>query len=413
MNAILHHRFTIGTVFLIVMVILLFATCINEQVDKIPVIKNSRGESFAGSASCAGCHQNIYERHLTTAHFLTSQPATSATIRGSFKPGQNSFAFDTQQSVLMEQHDSAFYQVAYKNGVMQEAHRFDFVIGSGIMGQSYLTWNKSRLFQLPITYFSAANQWSNSPGYPNKILFSRPITSRCLECHSTFAKTISPPEASPEKFDRRQLILGVTCEKCHGPGANHLAFQTSHPKSTRAQDIINPARLSRQQQLDLCASCHGGRLQKKRPSFEFTAGDTLSNFFALDTVVPSPENIDVHGNQYGLLAASKCFRLNDRLTCSSCHNTHEKERGNTALFSQRCISCHAAGHEKICPKAATIGEAITTNCIDCHMPLQSSRAIAVFLPGKTAPTAALIRSHYIRIYPEAAASVLRYILKKK
>jgi len=34
------------------------------------------------------------------------------------------------------------------------------------------------------------------------------------------------------------------------------------------------------------------------------------------------------------------------------------------------------------------------------MPAKPSRAIAVYLPGASAPTAAYIRSHFISIYPE-------------
>jgi len=43
------------------------------------------------------------------------------------------------------------------------------------------------------------------------------------------------------------------------------------------------------------------------------------------------------------------------------------------------------------------------------MPLNPSRAIAVFLPGKSEPTAALIRTHYISIYPEETKKVLAFM----
>ena len=145
----------------------------------------------------------------------------------------------------------------------------------------------NQLFQLPITYFTAANEWSNSPGYPDKVVFNRPVTSRCLECHSTYVNTISPPKKEPEEFDHYQILYGVDCEKCHGPGAKHVEYQTQNPKEIKAKYIINPAMLSRQQNLDLCALCHGGRLQKTNPSFEFIAGDKLSNYFVMDdTSVP-------------------------------------------------------------------------------------------------------------------------------
>ncbi len=48
---------------------------------------------------------------------------------------------------------------------------------------------------------------------------------------------------------------------------------------------------------------------------------------------------------------------------------------------------------------ASIGHSIALNCIDCHMPLKASKSISELLPGATSPTAALIRSHLIKIYP--------------
>jgi hypothetical protein len=175
---------------------------------------------------------------------------------------------------------------------------------------------------------------------------------------------------------------------------------------------VNPAAFTRQQKLDLCALCHGGRLQKTQPSFSYTSGDTLSNYFVVDTTAPNPDRIDVHGNQYGLLRASKCFRMSQTLNCNTCHNTHETERGKTALFSQRCQTCHSPAHGPVCKLTKTAGPVITKNCIDCHMPLKPSRAIAVFLPGQSEPTAATIRSHYISIYPEETQKILA-VLKKK
>ena len=49
---------------------------------------------------------------------------------------------------------------------------------------------------------------------------------------------------------------------------------------------------------------------------------------------------------------------------------------------------------------ATLGNAIKSNCIDCHMPASRSRSITLMLPGHEVPTAALVRSHFISIYPD-------------
>lgn len=389
----------------IVLCVLLLVTCINKESRETAIIKKSNWNQFTGSASCEGCHKNIYRSHIQTPHYLTSRPAFQKYIKGNFETGKNSFLFNDGTVIAMEKKDSGFYQVEYIDGLKKRNRRFDIVFGSGKKGQSFLNWYNNKLFQLPITFFTAAGQWSNSPGFPGRVVFNRPITSRCMECHTTYAYNISIANNKQDEFDRNQIIFGVDCEKCHGPAAKHVQFQTQHPEERTAKYIVNLARYSRQQNIDMCALCHGGRLSKSRPSFEFGPGDTLSKYFSMDTTTKDAADIDVHGNQFGLLAASKCFRSSE-MTCSSCHNVHENQTGNLALFSQHCMSCHNVKHGNFCKLAGQIGSSIVKNCIDCHMPEQPSRSIAVLLQGATTPTPASMRSHFIKIYPEETKKVL-------
>ncbi len=379
-----------------------------ENVQQVRSVKKPPAYAdFAGSATCARCHQKIAASHEHTAHFLSTRPATPAYILGSFQAPDNTFSYDSGMVVRMEKRDSGYYQVGYFHGEEKIAKRFDIVVGSGAKGQTYITRSNNRLYQLPVSYFTAAHKWANSPLFPTyPVVFNRSITSRCLECHSTFAARISAPRADPEEFDMQQMIYGVDCEKCHGPGARHAQFQAMNPGETRGKYIIHPDSLSRQQNLDLCALCHGGRLHKTTASFSFTAGEKLSDYFALDTTAPNPENIDVHGNQYGLLRASRCFLESTTLTCNTCHSPHENDRGNTELYSRKCQSCHSGQHDKLCKLASDIGPSINRNCIDCHMPLKASRSITELVAGNSRPTAALIRSHFISIYPEETRKFL-------
>jgi len=359
-----------------------------------------------GSQICSNCHKDIYEKHLLTEHHLTSLIANQKNILGSFQTGANVFAFDPVVNVTMEKKDSSLYQVQYNNSVEVKREKFDIVIGSGRKGQSYLSWNGNHLVQLPITYFTPAKQWSNSPGYnPHAPMFNRPITSRCLECHSTYFETVSNSSKKFEAFDHNKIIYGIDCEKCHGPAAAHVEFHLKNPDSKTAGNIVNPGKLSRQRLLDLCTLCHGGALNKTKPSFTFQAGDTLSNYFSLQAAMLNADNIDVHGNQFGLMALSKCFTMSN-LTCISCHNVHENENGKLEVFSKRCMSCHNAEHGKPCKMTSTIGASITENCVDCHMPKQLSHAVAVYLQGNDVPTSALLRTHYIKIYPDESKNFL-------
>ena len=58
----------------------------------------------------------------------------------------------------MEKRDSGFYEVGYKDGAERIAKRIDIVVGSGSKGQTYITRYQDLLFQLPVSYFTAANQ---------------------------------------------------------------------------------------------------------------------------------------------------------------------------------------------------------------------------------------------------------------
>lgn len=409
------YRSSVITLFIIVLSVFLLTKCINNEKGESSSTVNSEYNEYAGSTSCMKCHKNIYDTHIHTAHFHTSEIASEKSIMGSFDTSKNKFVFNNGGVVAMEKRADGLYQVAYVNGVERKSQRFDIVIGSGTKGQSYATWSGNKLYQLPITYFTKVNQWCNSPGYPDKIIVDRPITSRCLECHITYAEKISPEGTVPEEFDKNRLILGVDCERCHGPAAKHVEFQTQNPNDTIGKFIINPATFSRQQSLDMCALCHGGRLDNTKPSFTFTAGDKLSDYFTKDTTTTVADLIDVHGNQYGLLKLSKCFMNSETLTCVTCHNTHENEKGNVALFSQRCMSCHNDKHagSVICKMTSTIGPEINKNCTNCHMPEQVSMAITVLLQGNRIPTPATMHTHLITIYPDATKKVLAFLKNEK
>lgn len=410
------YKRSISTISIIALCVFLLIKCTSStsNPDTLKTATNKDDNRFIGSATCGNCHKNIYEKHIRTAHFLTSQIATAQNILGSFETGKNEFVFSPYSKMVMEKRDSGFYQVEYENGVEKKARPFSIVVGSGKRGQTYLYWFKNNLGQLPISYFTQAAQWSNSPGYGNRVIYNRPVTSRCLECHSTYVQTISAPNVEPEQFAKNQIVYGVDCEKCHGASEKHVEFQTQNPTIKTAKYIIDPKTFTRKQSIDMCAVCHGGRLNKTKPSFSFKPGDNLNDYFETDTVTKNVNDIDVHGNQLGLLAASKCFK-NSLMTCVSCHNPHENETGKLAVFSQRCITCHnnennSDAHIKVCKLTTSLGASIKNNCIDCHMPEQPSKAIAMLLQGNEIPTSATMRSHFIKIYPEATK---QFLLKSK
>ena len=411
MKAIIPYQRAAFFTVLLVAGIFCLTNCFNAEEEKKPAPAAAGKKLFAGSASCATCHAAISATHVNTAHFHTSEMAAATNIKGSFDSGKNTFSFSNGSLVKMEKRNGGFYQSAIYNGIEKKSQRFDIIFGSGTKGQSYTAWVGNVLVQLPITYFTATDQWSNSPGYPNEISLNRVVTSRCLECHTTYMEKTSAEAAEPERFNKASMVLGVDCEKCHGPAVDHVAFQTAHPEEKKASFIINPASFTRAQSLDMCALCHGGRLQKTSPSFSFAAGDKLSDYFAIDTAGKDPNDIDVHGNQYGLLAASKCFLKSNSLTCTTCHNPHENEKGKAASFSQKCISCHSSKQPAAvtCKLTPALGNAIAANCTNCHMPELPSKSIAVLLQGKEQLTSATMHTHFIKAYPEVTEKIAAFL----
>ncbi|HLZ85782.1 MAG TPA: multiheme c-type cytochrome [Puia sp.] len=368
--------------------------------------------AFIGSAACQSCHKDIYAAYIHTAHYLDSRPAAEAFIKGSFKGDKGRFVLNEHMEVRMETKAGRFYQTALLNGNPFESEAFGIVIGSGRKGQTYLYWDGNRLFQLPVSYFVPLDSWCNSPGYPrNMVYFGKQVHGQCLECHGTHAKMAELADLGTV-FDSTSILYGIDCERCHGPAAQHVAWQAAHPTERTAKYIINTRHLSRQQRLDACALCHSGFRDEKLPSFSFTVGDTLDNYSTATYDTSATAALDVHGNQYGLLTASKCFRLTDRLDCSSCHDPHVNEHAKMDVYSQRCVNCHNGNSLHSCsfPPVRTMG--LTNNCIDCHMPALPSNAITLQLSGQAQLVHDLVRTHRVAIYPDATKAYLEKIKRR-
>jgi hypothetical protein len=371
--------------------------------DKYASPQNVDRSEFAGSASCAGCHKDIYESHIKTAHYLDSRPASKEFIKGSFAPGKNKFIYNQWMEVRLEKKNNTYFQTAYIKGVEYQSEPFDIVIGSGRKGQTYLYWNDSVLYQLPVSYYTPLNSWCNSPGFPgNFIKFDRMIPAECLECHGTYAKVEDKNDVSV--YDKTKIIFGIDCERCHGPAAEHVAYHKAHPEEKTAKNITIIKQLSRQQRLDGCALCHSGFRKAIQPRFSFMIGDSLDEFSAAGYSSDSISTLDVHGNQYGLLMASKCFKMSNTLDCSSCHDPHVNEANKPEIFSQRCITCHTETKHTTLPSYKKL--LLSKNCIDCHMPMLPSKKIILDVTDSENAVPDLVRTHRIAVYPEITKAFL-------
>jgi cytochrome c554/c'-like protein len=350
---------------------------------------------YIGNDKCLSCHQE-QKAYPRTAHHLTSRPATQDSIAGKFGPGENILkTSEPELHYRMEARKDGFYQTAVLGTPPDTAsisERFDFVVGSGRKGQTYLYWGKGdRLFQLPVSYWTAVGKWVPSPGYDDKVVnFSRPVLPRCLECHASFFEPLLESNV-PNRYRKSDYVLGVSCERCHGPGAEHAALNLAKDAKPTGQAIVNPAKLSRERQLGLCSLCHGGIGVAKAPAFSYVVGKELEDYIRLE--LPKPDEVvDVHGSQVALLVRSRCFK-SSTMTCSTCHNVHLPQR-DVKDFSARCLACHKIQSCGLYPQR---GNRIAGKCIDCHLPNQSSNVIVSTIDGvQIRPQ---VRNHWIKVYP--------------
>jgi hypothetical protein len=247
-----------------------------------------------------------------------------------------------------------------------------------------------------VSYWSDGSRWINSPGYKDGTMnFSRPVTPRCLECHATYIQALSLDPLT-NQYDKGSLVPGIFCERCHGPGAAHIArhqAKMSAPVGSARDTILNPAKFSRDRQVDLCALCHNGlRSEELVPAFTYEPGKPLDNYLQ-----PSEHELashpDVHGNQVGLLERSRCYLSSPKMSCSTCHDVHQPERP-AAAYSDRCLTCHQV---ESCGMSKTMGHKIAENCIDCHMPVEQTTAIDSETAGQAIRPK--MRNHWIKVYP--------------
>src|SRR5262249_34259606 len=103
----------------------------------------------------------------------------------------------------------------------------DFILGSGKHASTPVGHDpEGRPCELRLTYYAEIGGWDHSPGHSVRPRDeagylgqrqSRDALRRCLNCHTTNFRA-ALERSGPESADR-----GIGCERCHGPGGNHLA----------------------------------------------------------------------------------------------------------------------------------------------------------------------------------------------
>lgn len=264
--------------------------------------------------------------------------------------------------------------------------QIDFVLGSGNHARTFLHRTpRNTLIELPLGWYADnGGHWAMNPGYdrPDHEGFRRKVSYDCMYCHNGYPKIPEghdQPFAEPVYVD--PLPTGIDCQRCHGPGRQHIALAGSGKATPAAirQAIVNPARLSPQRRDEVCIQCHlettsfplPNSLQRyDRGPFDYQPGQPLSNqwlFFDHAPAAGRDEKFEIVNAVYRI-RRSKCF-LESRgaMECATCHNPHDVPRGAKAVahYDAACRKCHG---EPFTKAIAAGKHTKAPGCADCHMP---------------------------------------------
>jgi tetratricopeptide (TPR) repeat protein len=316
---------------------------------------------FAGASRCAECHSAIFQAQQSSRHahtFYRSSELTDISLpRSSFPDPSQAKVIHTLKRIDPD-------VIEQKTEVMDQVYSavIEYAFGSGDRGLTLVgRGEKGQAFELRLSRYRHGTDygWDITSGHllqPDKATrflgesLTEDAVRRCLSCHVTSAQAITTA-SGPVASDH-----GISCERCHGPGENHiLAVKANLPDRA----IIDPRLASCAQVVSLCARCHsprGGSVSRDDPSAVRFQGTTLT--------------------------WSRCFlESQDTLDCITCHDPHRNAATSPAHYEAKCLSCHSgtrrsrreqsrSGLESSShtPTASVCPVRPTEGCIGCHMP---------------------------------------------
>ena len=313
---------------------------------------------YAGSAACKTCHAETYDRWSRTrmANVVRDPVQHPDAIIPDFSKPDPLLTFTVKDIA--------------------------FVYGSK-WKQRYFTKIGNDYFPLPAQWDVQNHVWRPyfvRPGtdwwvshYPADNL-KRPTGPVCDGCHSVNYNTRT---GSVSEWN-------VGCEKCHGPGSDHVA----HP--SRA-NIVNPARLDFVRANDVCIQCHSQGRPKQNPiegryydwPVGFQVGLDLKDFWDLEdhklgeTSFTHFADGTAHKNRMQGNDFVTSLMYTHGIACFSCHDVHGTANNADLIkpASLMCLECHGPSSPNGPRAIATIEQhthhktgSAGSECINCHMP---------------------------------------------
>ena len=286
--------------------------------------------AYAGSQACKGCHAEIYQRQQASNHSRSLRPAKEVPQLTSGLPIERRDR--ASDSTLLLQLDSdGEVQLQSRRNSDQAAAVLEWAFGSGLKGitpiartgdghlvESRLTWYAS-LQDISFTTGSSKYDPATARESLGRRLTQKQV-SECFGCHTTGYDRAREAPARDE--------MGVSCERCHGPGSEHIAaVQNAQPP----KKIFHPGRMEGFPQIQMCGACHG------RPPQD-------NDFDALRLLENTPHSVRFPSQR---IVLSRCFNESfGELKCTTCHDPHVDVADEAAGYDAACQSCHDAESRK-------------------------------------------------------------------
>lgn len=338
--------------------------------------------AYVGMATCASCHKDVHGTFIHTGMGRSFDHATLKKTAAKFGP--HAVVFDSLRNFYYHPFfkDSVMYVLEYRldekgDTIHHRLEEISYIVGSGQHTNSHIINENGYIYQAPITWYTQEGRWDLAPGFKeNNSRFGRWLTEECITCHNHL------PEQVPGSMNRfSKMPTGIECERCHGPGKLHveeklrgLVVDTSKQAD---YSIVNPRRLPRDLQMDLCQRCHlqgVAVLNEGKSFFDFKPGMKLSE--VLNVYLPRYTDTDEHfimASQADRLRMSECFKQSKDLSCLTCHQPHRSvEITPASQYNNACLKCH---NSTACTENPAVRASKSDNCAGCHMPKSGSTDI--------------------------------------
>ena len=336
-------------------------------------------EEFVGDEVCATCHEELYLSYHQTGMGRSVTQFNPSTAPESFDPPVSIYntRFDYYYEPILR--GDSLYQREYRldaegKVVHEQIYAAEWVIGSGNGTRSYLMNVNGHVTEMPLTWYVRSEKWDLSPSYEQQnFRFGRAISLECMGCHNG-----RPVYSNFTQGHYEEVPLGITCERCHGAGGQHSDLRLAGinpPNGESDPSIVNPGNLERSLQLSVCQQCHLTGVAVFGPGEDMTTfkpGTALRDHrtvYATEEELTDPERFGIASHAMRL-SRSECFEKSE-MTCVTCHDPHQSVTTLDANhFNDACNSCHDLSRQQtICirPEASTSDEAMTGNCVGCHL----------------------------------------------